>query len=232
MFGSAVLGTALHQTLAKVHGHWHYRDSRPSKNWIYDCWYQHAADLTTGQINEGLEILGNYYDQFIATQAALNKPMAVEGRIQATLLVHHIEFMICGRYDRIDYLADGLELIDYKSGREVKRPNPEEVNLQLGLYCLALEQRYQKSLKRMSLIYLRTGERVSFEVTAEHRQRVEAVIEELALEIRETGPWQPKPTAQCSRCTYLRYCPSQQNNPLPLPVGAKPERRLQLTLAI
>jgi len=232
MFGSAALGTALHQALAHVHWQWHYQESHPSRAWMRYCWQQHNEGLTPGQMTEGLDILDTYYDRFIATRPSLAKPMAVEGRIQATLLIHNIEFVVSGRYDRIDFLDDGLELIDYKSGREVKQPDPTEVDLQLGLYCLALEQRYQRSLKRLSLIYLRSGDQVSFEVTPDHRQRVKDVIETLALELRDAGPWKPRSGNQCDRCTYLRYCPALQKNPVPLPKGSKPERRLQLALAI
>ncbi len=232
MFGSAALGSALHQALAHVYGHWHYQDPQPSRAWIRYCWQEHNQGLTPGQMAEGLAILDTYYDRFIATRPTLTRPVAVEGRIQATLLVHNIEFVITGRYDRIDVLDDGLELIDYKSGREIKQPDPAEVDLQLGLYCLALEQRYRRSLKRLSLIHLRSGEQISFEVTPAHRQQVQSVIETLALELRDAGPWQPRSGNQCDRCAYLRYCPALQPNPIPLPQSAKPERRLQLALAI
>jgi len=63
--------------------------------------------------------------------------------------------------DRIDYLEDGLELIDYKSTKEVKLPDPAEIDLQIGLYYLALEQRYRSCLQRLSLLYLRSGEKLS-----------------------------------------------------------------------
>lgn len=232
MFGSAALGTALHQALAHMHGQWHYQDSRPSRAWIHYCWQQYNRGLTPSQLAEGVAILDSYYDRFIATRPSFNRPVAVEGRIQASFLVHNVEFVVSGRYDRIDVLDDGLELIDYKSGRDIKQPDPAEVDLQLGLYCIALEQRYQRSLKRLSLIYLRSGEQVCFDVTAEHRQRVQTVLENLALELRDAGPWQPKAGDYCDRCAYLRYCPARQQNPTPLPAHARPERRLQLALAI
>jgi putative RecB family exonuclease len=71
----------------------------------------------------------------------------VEGNIQGILRVQNLEFKISGRCDgrganrlrhRIDYVEDGLELIDYKSTRAVKLPNPDEIDLQIGLYYLAL----------------------------------------------------------------------------------------------
>ncbi|ESA32472.1 family exonuclease [Leptolyngbya sp. Heron Island J] len=83
----------------------------------------------------------------------------------------------------MDSLEDGLELIDYKSAKNPVLPESDTVDLQLGLYSLALEQRYGKLLRRMSLLFLRTGGRVTYEVTYEHRRQVEAVIGELACEV-------------------------------------------------
>ena len=58
-----------------------------------------------------------YYEREIASVGTMQKPLATEGRIQGLLLVNGIEFKLMGRYDRLDFLADGLELIDYKSAK-------------------------------------------------------------------------------------------------------------------
>jgi len=58
--------------------------------------------------------------------------------------------LLTGRYDRLDCLEDGVELIDYKSAKQAALPEPAEIDLQLGLYHLALEQVYQQSLRRLS----------------------------------------------------------------------------------
>jgi putative RecB family exonuclease len=183
-FGSAALGTALHQALAQIYQDWHYMEPLPELNWIHHCWNQHSSSLSPDQALEGKEILEGYYYKFIAGEIALKRLLAVEGKIQGQLQVENLEFRISGRYDHLDYLEDGLELIDYKSTKEVKLPDPAEIDLQIGLYYLALEQRYRQSLKRLSLLYLRAGEKVSFDASAEHKQQVEATISELALQLR------------------------------------------------
>lgn len=109
----------------------------------------------------------------------------------------NLEFAIAGRYDRLDYLDDGLELIDYKSTKEIKLPKEDEIDLQIGLYYLALEQRYRQSLRKLSLIYLRTGEKVSFDATPEHKQLVETVIGKIAWQLRTDCEWKPQPGEQC-----------------------------------
>lgn len=231
-FGSAALGTSLHQALAQIYQDWHYQDPIPRWDWIEFCWNQQVGELSPNQIAEGRSILRRYYHDFILSQSSMRRPLAVEGRIQGSLRVENLEFVLSGRYDRIDYLDDGLELIDYKSAKEVEPTEPDEVDLQIGLYYLALEQRYQRSLKRLSLLYLRTGEKISFEASPVHQQRVEGVISELAIELRRDQSWQPFPGNQCNRCAYARYCPAMRVDPDPLPEDARPEQGLQLVLSL
>ncbi|MEB3339029.1 MAG: PD-(D/E)XK nuclease family protein [Leptolyngbyaceae bacterium] len=231
-FGSASLGTALHQSLAKIYWGWHYQSPLPDLDWIHQCWSEHSGGLSPDQTAEGRAILENYYDRFIASETALIKPVAVEGRIQSSLQVENLEFTISGRYDRLDILNDGLELIDYKSTKEVKLPNSDEIDLQIGLYYLALEQKYHQSLKRLSLLYLRTAEKISFEATPEHKQQVQATISELACRLRTDQAWEPTPGEACDRCTYARYCPALQAEPEPLPCHTKTSWQMQLTLGL
>ncbi|MBD2037976.1 PD-(D/E)XK nuclease family protein [Phormidium sp. FACHB-592] len=228
-FGSASLGIALHQALAQCHRDWHYEQPIPDLRWVHHCWRQHSTELSASQAMEGFEILENYYHRFIASEVALRQPLAVEGRIQGFLQVENLEFLITGRYDRLDFLSDGLELIDYKSSREVKLPDATEIDVQIGLYYLALEQTYQQSLKYLSLIFLRTGEKIRFEATAEHRQQVESMISNLAVRLRYDRGWEPKTGRQCDRCTFARYCSAVSASPVPLPENRS---RSQLQLAL
>jgi len=102
-FGSAALGTALHQALAKVYRDWHYLEPLPAWDFILHCWQECSGKLNPVQASEGEEILANYYQQFIECETALSRPVAVEGRIQGSLTVNNLEFKISGRYDRLDY---------------------------------------------------------------------------------------------------------------------------------
>ena len=164
----------------------------------------------------------------IVPLGVMKRPLATEGCIQGLLPVNGLEFRLTGRYDRLDSLEDGLELIDYKSAKNPILPRAETVDLQLGLYSLALEQRYGRLLRRMSLLFLRTGERVTYEVTYEHRQQVEMVIGELALRLLEQKDWQPSCGEQCGQCAYARYCSAVDAEPEPLPEVQRKSRRLQL----
>ena len=228
-FASAALGTALHNALAQLYQDWHYQEPLPSETWLRRCWENNNAGLTDKQQADGWQILAQYYDREISSAGKMRRPLATEGRVQAMLLTNGIEFKLIGRYDRIDFLDDGIELIDYKSAKSPTLPSAEAIDLQLGLYYLALEQRYRRSLKKMTLLYLRTGDRISYEANEAHKQQVEAVINELAQRLREEQEWQPRCGEQCSRCQYARYCPALQARPEP--VVAVP-RKLQLCLSL
>lgn len=229
-YNSALLGTALHQALAQLYRDWHYQESVPDREWIEYCWSQQLKGLSPAQVAEGRMILHQYYDRFIVTQSSMRRPLAVEGKIQATLEVENLEFLLTGRYDRLDWLEDGLELIDYKSSREIEIRSSAEISLQIGLYYLALEQRYLQHLKRLSLIYLRTGEWISFDVSSDHKEQVRNLIGELAVRLRCDRQWEPTPGDHCAQCGYARYCPAIHPDPEPLPDDARPAPELQLVL--
>ena len=211
-FASAALGTALHGALAQLYQDWHYQEPLPTTAWLRQCWEANAGGLIDKQLADGWLLMQQYYEREIVPLGVMQKPLATEGRIQGLLQVNGIEFKLMGRYDRLNFLADGLELIDYKSAKSPTLLSAAEVDLQLGLYYLALAQRYGRSLKRMSLLYLRTGERVSYEASEEHKQQVTSVISELAQGLREESEWQPCGT-QCGQCQYARYCPAVAQKP-------------------
>ena len=230
-FASAALGTALHAALAQFYQDWHYQEPLPSEAWLRFCWDLQVAGLTDKQIEEGWQILKRYCDREILPLGVMKRPLATEGRVQGLLQAGSIEFKLTGRYDRLDLLDDGLELIDYKSAKHPTLLSPDEVDLQLGLYYLALEQHYGRSLRRMTLLYLRTGERVTYEASPVNKQHVITVIDDLAQRLLAETEWQPNCGEQCKQCTYSRYCSAIQLQPEPLLVAQKP-RKLQLCLSL
>ncbi len=231
-FGAANLGTALHQTLAKVYSEWHYGQAM-DWGWVASRWQHCQTGLTPGQQQEGTIILQRYFTEHLDRES-LRRPLAIEGRIQARLQCDAIEFTITGRYDRLDWLEDKLALIDYKSAKAPKIPDADTIDVQLGLYYLALEQQYQRSLHQLSLLFLRTGETVTFLATDQHRQRVLTMIQDLALKLHAEAEWQPHTGSHCQSCSYRRYCPAVTPNPEPLPEGVQAcsSRPLQLSLLL
>ena len=229
-FGSAELGKALHDALAEIYGQWHYSEPIPPLEWIQSCWHRHATNLEPSRVREGETILQQYHREFMVKPGRIRKPLGVEERLKGRMQADNLEFELVGRYDRLDWFEDGLELIDYKLARPLSPPEPERIDLQLGLYAIALEQLYGKSLRRLSLIYLRAGEKLSWDATPEQRQLVREAVETLARQLRADETWEPRDGKHCDRCAYTRYCPAVCDAPEPLPASAQPESELQLAL--
>jgi putative RecB family exonuclease len=109
---------------------------------------------------------------------------------------------------------------------------PDSIDVQLGLYYLALEQIYSQSLKRLTLIFLRAGESLSFEVTEAHQEQVQQLISDLALRLRDDSEWEPSTGDHCKRCTYQKHCGAVCAEPEPLPEGGRVPKQVQLVLAV
>ncbi|WP_158535182.1 PD-(D/E)XK nuclease family protein [Acaryochloris thomasi] len=121
-----------------------------------------------------------------------------------------------------------LRNVGYKTTKLVSPP--DAVDIQLGLYDLLLKQAYQQALHKLSLIYLRTGEKVTYEVTPEHRKESKRLIEKLAVSLQKEDEWRPKKGEQCDRCSYQRYCSVTAEVPEPIPDTARKPKGMQLLL--
>jgi putative RecB family exonuclease len=226
-FGFSAIGTALSQTLAQCHRDWHYHAARPDRRWFQRCWAEQSKHLTEAQVREGQSLIDTYYEQFIQSESALRRPFATEGRINANLQVGKVEFQILGRYDRIDELPDGLELIEYKTAKSVVLLSQPEMDIQLGLYALAFRQAYQQRLRYVTLLLLRSGEKVRYPVRQRHYGLAQRSMSTLASNLQETSAWQANPGEHCTECTFSRYCSAVNREPTPLPQTAQ-NRGLQL----
>jgi putative RecB family exonuclease len=229
-FGSADLGNALHQALATAYRDWHYNEHKPEWNWFESCWNDCLGKLSEAQITDGRNILQRYYKDFVAPLAVMSKPLGIESKISAKVQFSNIEFSLNGRYDRLDNTDGNLELIDYKTTKSITVP--DSVDVQLGLYYLALQQVYQQNLKRLTLIFLRAGESQSFDVTEAHQEQVQQLISDLALRLRDDSEWEPIAGDHCKRCTYQKHCGAVCDRPEPLPEGVRSVRQVQLSLAV
>ncbi|HEY9827562.1 MAG TPA: PD-(D/E)XK nuclease family protein [Stenomitos sp.] len=102
----------------------------------------------------------------IVPAGVIERLQGVEGRIAAKVQFENIEFALTGRYNRLDNIVGELELIDYKTTGNTKIP--DGIDVQLGLYYLALQQVYRRSPKHLTLIFLSSGEKHCSDVTLEH----------------------------------------------------------------
>ncbi len=160
----------------------------------------------------------------------MSKPLGLEQSIKRTVAIADIEFLLRGRYDRLDMKEGKLTLIDYKGGAPGKEP--VDLDLQLGFYDWILEGIYQKSLKEWQIIYLKSGERVSYLVTEGHREIIRQLIGDLARSIKGDEVWSPCRGDQCKSCNYKRFCSDWYPEPDPLPDDVSAPRPVQRTLSL
>ena len=225
---SADLGAALHRAIARFYSDWSYLDPMPSLDWLAQCWQTATESLTEAQVHEGWQILERYFLDVLLGQGVLRRPLGVEGRIAGRLVAEDIEFLLTGRYDLLELRDDGLQLTDFKTGKQFNPPAAEESDLQLGLYQIALEQHYG-ALQSLSLVHLRSGQRQTYWCTPNQRQLVLERVSQLALQIRSEEEWQAQLNETCGSCGYRRFCPTVGGSE---EVASLQPRRLQLTLPV
>jgi putative RecB family exonuclease len=229
-FGSPDLGNALHRALAIAYRDWHYNDHKPEWEWFEECWDLCIAKLSGNQIQDGRSMLENYYKDFIEPLAVMKRPLGIESRIKATVQFHNIEFELIGRYDRLDNENGDLELKDYKSSKNASIP--DSLDIQLGFYSIPLQSVYKEALKKMTLIFLRSRETLSFEVNEGHHEQARSLIADLATRLRADDEWVPKVGGHCDRCGFAKYCAAKTAKPEPLPEGGRKLKQMQLTLGV
>jgi RecB family exonuclease len=119
------------------------------------------------------------------------------------------EIILSGKIDRIDQIeGGGLEIIDYKTSKNL--PPQEVVNndLQLAIYQMGTQSRWPTLNKpiKLSLYFLKHGIKLSSVRTPEQIKQVKERLLDLVKEIK-TSDFNPTPTPLCGWCGYQQECP-------------------------
>jgi putative RecB family exonuclease len=129
-----------------------------------------------------------------------------------------------GIVDRLDVAPDGrTRVVDYKTG---KAPNPlweGKALFQMKFYALVLWRSTGRIPTLLQLVYLGSGETISYtpdeaDLTAVER-KMTALWSAIAHAAR-TGDWQPHPTRLCDWCDFQALCPAKGGTLPPLPANA------------
>jgi len=152
---------------------------------------------------EGLEQLRAFH----ATTAAA-KPAVLEQEKAFELPLDN-DVVITGRMDQINSLGRrDVEIVDYKTGR----PRPAGAahkDLQLSLYALAAREVLELNPARLVFHYLQTNEAQVVQRDAEHLARAEAIVQEVAADIR-AGAFGARPGYACRTCPFKPICPAYE----------------------
>ncbi|WP_395088866.1 RecB family exonuclease [Armatimonas sp.] len=119
------------------------------------------------------------------------------------------EIVLSGRVDRVDEHHDGaLEIVDYKSGRDVVEPEHVARALAMSIYQALLKHHHQDRRVFATIIALRTGSQASHEQTEDEREWLLADCLETA-ETLKNKDWDsvlPVLNDHCPDCDYRPHC--------------------------
>jgi putative RecB family exonuclease len=143
----------------------------------------------------------------------------VETKLDSGLLLR-------GVIDRVDIAPTGeVRIVDYKTG---KAPRPEyrgDALFQMTFYALVLWRLRGAVPRRLQLVYLGSGDVLTYDPVEADLLRVERKLSPLLEAIRratETGDWQPRRSALCGWCDHRPQCPEHGGTPPPYPLTIQP----------
>ena len=148
---------------------------------------------------------------------AIEDPSIIECDTEGSLIVENDNWLLRGRYDRVDYNADGtVTIIDYKSGKPPKKANERDKLRALMLYAGMFEiLNPDLKVRDVKLVFLRSTPKGKIPVVVSapvdsHEidggfMRVEAMAEAIQRGL-DTG-FKPKPGVLCGWCPYRDRCP-------------------------
>lgn len=128
-----------------------------------------------------------------------------------------------GYIDRLDVAAASgdLRVVDYKTGRAPRPEYADEALFQMKFYALVLWRLRGVVPRRLQLVYLGSGEVLTYDPSEGELRAVGRKLEALWQAIRratESGDWRPRPSRLCDWCDHQAVCPSFGGTPPPYPL--------------
>ncbi|HEB01553.1 MAG TPA: PD-(D/E)XK nuclease family protein [Candidatus Portnoybacteria bacterium] len=214
-----VFGSLIHETLKFMHEPQMVPSTEEQVleyfNKIWDPTITIYEDSTeeAAAFEQGVKILKNYYAKNYPAKFNI---VDLETRFETPILENPDSEMhlITGIIDRIDKLDDGrFEIIDYKTSRKMPPQKTVDNDLQLSIYHLGLVSRWPSLQKKevstikLSLYYLKHGEKLSTSRTSQQLEETKQRILDLIEKITREEKFNPRPNPLCPWCQYQPYCP-------------------------
>lgn len=213
----ALFGTLIHKTLKVLHEPGLIIPTEEeilqifSSNWDPSPYpdEQQAAMA----FSEGIKILKNYYAKNYPSQFNV---LALETPFEVPLKIGNELHLITGKIDRVDKTEDDLlEVIDYKTTKKMPSQEAVDKDLQLSVYHMGIANRWPSLINgkrpvKVSLYYLKHGEKLSSARTPEHLEATKADIIkniEIIQQAAKAEKFEPRANPLCNWCEYQRQCP-------------------------
>ncbi|MEV7872203.1 PD-(D/E)XK nuclease family protein [Streptomyces sp. NPDC088124] len=131
-----------------------------------------------------------------------------------------------GVIDRVDVAPTGeVRIVDYKTGKAPRPEYAEGARFQMTFYALVVRRLKGVLPRRLQLVYLGSGDVVTYDPVEADLERVERKLLALwqAIELAtETGDWRPRPSKLCGWCDHQAVCPEFGGTPPVYPLTVPP----------
>ena len=204
LFGSAV--HAVLEGLVREHMHEERVGALPEDR-AAELWQEAWAKSGMSGIDvfrEGLDIV----HRFVREQGLLehHDVLAVEKEFRIDVG----GFTVLGYLDRVDRVDDEtVEVIDYKTNRQLFTREEIDASLQMSLYHLAAQELWPWAKKvRLTFWMLRHGLRQTTERTADDIEGTRRYVETLGTTINKACEFPAKLNSNCVYCDHRKHCPT------------------------
>jgi len=131
-------------------------------------------------------------------------------------------FVLHGIVDRLDVAPNGLlRVVDYKTGKAPPAAYEAKNLFQMKFYALVLWKLRGVVPKRLQLIFLGSGEVLTYDPEERDLRSVERKITAVWAAIRaaaERREWPPSPSRLCDWCSFKDGCPAHGGEVPPAPI--------------
>jgi putative RecB family exonuclease len=203
----ARLGRAIHWVLQHLVG-------EAASAWRYGALSEERALdlLRRAWANENLTGVSVFHDATTMLQGFIEQTGALDPRtvlaLEHEFRVRVGRFAVIGYMDRVDQLDDEtIEIVDYKTMRQLMTRDEADTSLQMSIYALAARELWPwaKNVK-LTFWFLRQRVRISTTRTAEQLETARSYIETLGEQTERAKAFPPRIHGGCAFCDHRHHC--------------------------
>ncbi|RDG38872.1 RecB family exonuclease [Streptomyces corynorhini] len=164
-------------------------------------------------------------EQLVERWFSLEDPTRLEPAERELFLETELDsgLRLRGVIDRVDVAPTGeVRIVDYKTGKAPRPEYAEGARFQMTFYALVVRRLKGVLPRRLQLVYLGSGEVVTYDPVEADLDRVERKLLALWEAIERataTGDWQPRRSKLCGWCDHQAVCPEFGGTPPVYPLS-------------